>query len=49
MGKKSRQRRSEPAEDAAPGQVGPRQPCPCGSGRRYKACHGSADGAPPAF
>lgn len=22
--------------------VGPRQPCPCGSGRRYKACHGSA-------
>jgi hypothetical protein len=21
--------------------VAPRQPCPCGSGRRYKACHGS--------
>jgi hypothetical protein len=21
--------------------VPPRQPCPCGSGRRYKACHGS--------
>lgn len=20
--------------------IGPRQPCPCGSGRRYKACHG---------
>ncbi|WP_195905279.1 DUF5926 family protein [Parafrankia elaeagni] len=20
--------------------AGPRQPCPCGSGRRYKACHG---------
>jgi hypothetical protein len=20
--------------------VGPRQPCPCGSGKRYKACHG---------
>jgi len=49
MGKKSRQRRAEPAESATPGQVGPRQPCPCGSGRRYKACHGSADGAPPAF
>ena len=31
------------------GAVGPRQPCPCGSGRRYKACHGSADGAPPTF
>jgi hypothetical protein len=24
--------------------VGARQPCPCGSGRRYKACHGSARG-----
>jgi hypothetical protein len=22
--------------------VGARQPCPCGSGKRYKACHGSA-------
>jgi hypothetical protein len=30
----------------APGEVGPRQPCPCGSGRRYKNCHGAADGAP---
>ncbi|QQQ76548.1 SEC-C domain-containing protein [Saccharothrix sp. 6-C] len=25
--------------------VNPRQPCPCGSGKRYKACHGSAGGA----
>ena len=24
--------------------VGARQPCPCGSGRRYKACHGSGRG-----
>jgi hypothetical protein len=23
--------------------VGAREPCPCGSGRRYKACHGRAD------
>ena len=23
--------------------INPRQPCPCGSGRRYKACHGSGD------
>ncbi|WP_083419824.1 DUF5926 family protein [Pseudofrankia sp. BMG5.36] len=22
-------------------EAGPRQPCPCGSGRRYKACHGA--------
>ncbi|MDQ2737965.1 MAG: SEC-C metal-binding domain-containing protein, partial [Actinomycetota bacterium] len=20
--------------------MSPRSPCPCGSGRRYKACHG---------
>lgn len=26
--------------------LNPRQPCPCGSGRRYKACHGSAGGPP---
>ena len=24
--------------------VGPREPCPCGSGRRYKACHGRDGG-----
>lgn len=28
---------------AAPGGINPRQPCPCGSGKRYKACHGSGD------
>jgi len=32
-----------------PGEVGPRQPCPCGSGRRYKACHGDPSGAPTVF
>jgi hypothetical protein len=32
--------------DTPAGEVGPREPCPCGSGRRYKACHGSASGAP---
>lgn len=26
--------------------VGGREPCPCGSGRRYKACHGKAVAAP---
>lgn len=44
MGKKSRVK-ARSAETPA-GEVGPRQPCPCGSGRRYKACHGSASGAP---
>ena len=38
----------DPAAGRAAGQaVGPRQPCPCGSGRRYKNCHGSAEGAAP--
>ncbi len=25
--------------------LNPRRPCPCGSGKRYKACHGAADAA----
>ncbi|AHH93483.1 DUF5926 family protein [Kutzneria albida] len=32
-----------PAVNSTDG-VNPRQPCPCGSGKRYKACHGSAGG-----
>jgi hypothetical protein len=54
MGKRSRDRaRSATATEpsagttAAAGEVGPRQPCPCGSGRRYKSCHGSERGAAP--
>jgi hypothetical protein len=27
------------------GQTNPRQACPCGSGKRYKACHGDPGGA----
>src|SRR5918996_221584 len=40
----SRKRSSAPA--AAPDGVNPKAPCPCGSGRRYKHCHGSGY-APP--
>jgi hypothetical protein len=29
----------------ANGQTNPRQACPCGSGKRYKACHGEPGGA----
>lgn len=47
MAKKSRVKARESAP--APGEVGPRQPCPCGSGRRYKACHGAPGGAVPVF
>jgi hypothetical protein len=28
---------------AAPARENPRRPCPCGSGKRYKACHGAGD------
>jgi Family of unknown function (DUF5926)/SEC-C motif len=42
MAKKSR---TKARERVMEGGVGPREPCPCGSGRRYKACHGSAGGA----
>ncbi len=56
MGKKTRvKQRAQAAEVAAvegvasAGAVGPRQPCPCGSGRRYKNCHGRGDGDPAPF
>jgi hypothetical protein len=43
MGKRARARAKATTDPA----VGPRQPCPCGSGKRYKSCHGSADGSTP--
>ena len=46
MGKKSRRAAAATAYAAAEGAeipvVGPREPCPCGSGKRYKLCHGRA-------
>src|ERR687885_2484154 len=32
--------RKRPAAPAADGGVNPKAPCPCGSGRRYRHCHG---------
>jgi hypothetical protein len=47
MAKKSR---TKTRESGTPeGEVGPRQPCPCGSGKRYKACHGAGASAPAAY
>lgn len=43
MAKRSRTKARD--TETAPGEVGPRQPCPCGSGRRYKACHGAPGGS----
>ncbi len=37
-------RRPAPAIDGPVPVVGGREPCPCGSGRRYKACHGRTAG-----
>jgi len=48
MGKKARLKaattaaRAKPAVTGEVPAVGGREPCPCGSGRRYKACHGRA-------
>jgi hypothetical protein len=45
MGKKSRRAAAATAplpEGAEIPVVGPREPCPCGSGKRYKLCHGRA-------
>ena len=45
MGKQARRRAaaSPPVQTTEPVPVvGAREPCPCGSGRRYKACHGRA-------
>jgi hypothetical protein len=47
MGKSSRTKARDVVTPS--GEVGPRQPCPCGSGRRYKACHGDPSGAPLTF
>jgi len=46
MGKRSRTKARDvsTSPNRAAGEVGPRQPCPCGSGRRYKACHGDPSG-----
>ena len=44
MARSSTRRRPAPA--AAEGGVNPKAPCPCGSGRKYRHCHGSGY-APP--
>jgi hypothetical protein len=43
MAKRSRSKARD--QVTAEGSIGRREPCPCGSGKRYKACHGSAGGA----
>ena len=38
---RSATRRRPAAPAAAAGEINPKAPCPCGSGRKYKHCHGS--------
>ncbi len=45
MARSATRRRPSAAQRAA-GEINPKAPCPCGSGRRYKHCHGSGY-APP--
>ena len=33
--------RGDDATGAKPGKVGRNDPCPCGSGKKYKKCHGA--------
>src|SRR5262249_13660705 len=44
VGRRSRDRRSAPSTSAAAGESS-RRPCPCGSGKRYRNCHGAGSGA----
>src|SRR5690348_12495346 len=46
MARSATRRRPSASAPAAEGAVNPKAPCPCGSGRRYKHCHGSSY-APP--
>jgi hypothetical protein len=41
MARSTTRRRPAAAAAVADGEVNPKAPCPCGSGRRYKHCHGS--------
>ncbi|KGH46922.1 topoisomerase II [Modestobacter caceresii] len=43
---RSTTRRRPAAPAATDGETNPKAPCPCGSGRRYKHCHGSGYGQP---
>ncbi|MDP9779348.1 hypothetical protein J2S58_002971 [Nakamurella flavida] len=43
--KTARRAAASPAGSATLTAESPRRPCPCGSGRRYKACHGGSDPA----
>jgi preprotein translocase subunit SecA len=45
-GEEPNQRPKSPRQRGSDGKVGRNDPCPCGSGKKYKKCHGQP-GAPP--
>src|SRR5215207_1705114 len=45
-GEEPNQRPKSPRQRSSEGKVGRNEPCPCGSGKKYKKCHGQP-GAPP--
>ncbi len=45
VSKKTKSRAGTAPADSAQSTENPRRPCPCGSGRRFKACHGADDAA----
>jgi preprotein translocase subunit SecA len=45
-GEEPNQRPKSPRQRSSDGKVGRNDPCPCGSGKKYKKCHGQP-GAPP--
>ena len=47
MAKRSRRKVEAAEQTPDPDAPSPRQPCPCGSGRRYKNCHGRANAGAP--
>jgi preprotein translocase subunit SecA len=45
-GEEPNQRPKSPRQRSSEGKIGRNDPCPCGSGKKYKKCHGRPD-APP--
>lgn len=43
MSRRTSSRTARRARSVPEGDVDPKAPCPCGSGRRYKSCHGAGD------
>ena len=43
MSRRTSSRTARRARSVPDGDIDPKAPCPCGSGRRYKSCHGAGD------